>query len=165
MANEIREEADKALRDFNTVGVPSSGRHSPEKSALRGVFAIVNEKVEGQSERLATAEDRIASLDETAESLQGDIATETAARQAADNALSDRVDAASEGYVVQKTYINGLRENVGTREGQPGRVIGPDAGVHTDPVSGEVVPNTGEYIWSTSPAGWLRVGDVKWPLG
>lgn len=42
----------------------------------------------------------------------------------------------------------------GTRAGQPGRVTGPDAGTHTDPVVGGTKANIGEYAWSEAPAGW-----------
>lgn len=48
----------------------------------------------------------------------------------------------------------------GTRAGQPGLVSVYDTGTHTDPVVGGTVPNSGEYTWSASPAGWRRVGDV-----
>lgn len=46
----------------------------------------------------------------------------------------------------------------GTRVGQRGEVTA-DNGTHTDPVVGGTVANQGIYSWSSSPAGWQRVGD------
>jgi len=67
------------------------------------------------------------------------------------------IEAAEAGRVDQVTW-SGLVAIVGTRAGQPAQVLGPDAGTHTDPVVGGTVANTGTYTWSTSPAGWRRVG-------
>lgn len=47
----------------------------------------------------------------------------------------------------------------GTAEGQRGEVPRGDSGSHTDPVTGDTVPNAGIYSWSTSPAGWKRISD------
>lgn len=52
-----------------------------------------------------------------------------------------------------------LAASPGTEAGEAGEVIYTAAGTHTDPVAGGTVPNAGRYRWSTSPAGWLRVGD------
>ncbi len=49
----------------------------------------------------------------------------------------------------------------GVTEGQSAIVATSDAGTHTDPVVGGTVSNTGQYGWSSSPAGWRRDG----PLG
>lgn len=46
----------------------------------------------------------------------------------------------------------------GTEALKAARVLAADAGTHTDPVVGGTVPNAGEYRWSTSPAGWKRIG-------
>lgn len=40
-----------------------------------------------------------------------------------------------------------------------GEVPPSDTGTHTDPVVGGVVPNSGVYRYSTSPAGWERIAD------
>ncbi len=69
-----------------------------------------------------------------------------------DGASAGRVDAAS------WTDLSGI---AGDRAGQPAIVYGPDAGAHTDPVTGQSVSNEGMYAWSASPAGWRRVGDVQ----
>ena len=47
----------------------------------------------------------------------------------------------------------------GASEGVGAVVVGSDTGTHTDPVVGGVVQNAGVYSWSTSPAGWERIGD------
>lgn len=69
------------------------------------------------------------------------------------------VQAASEGAIVAANWAQ-LSATTGTRAGQPGRVPSSDNGTHTDPVVGGTVRNSGEYSWSSSPAGWRRVGDV-----
>lgn len=61
---------------------------------------------------------------------------------------------------VQAATWTALAAIAGTRAGQPGRVPTSDAGTHTDPVVGGTVPNSGEFSWSTSPAGWRRIGAV-----
>jgi hypothetical protein len=70
------------------------------------------------------------------------------------------IEGAAAGYVVFSTWA-ALTSVPGTRWGQPGRVTGPDAGSHTDPVAGGTVPNEGEYWWSVSPAGWRRSGNLE----
>lgn len=73
--------------------------------------------------------------------------------------LEQEIEAAQEGLTVKATWAE-LSAIVGTRDGQPGRVAGTDAGTHTDPVVGGTVANEGNYSWSVSPAGWERVGDL-----
>lgn len=68
-------------------------------------------------------------------------------------------EAASVGLVQKGTWAQ-LSAIAGSANGQAGRVAGPDAGTHTDPVVGGTVANEGEYAWSTSPAGWQRVGEL-----
>ncbi|GCA53198.1 hypothetical protein KGO5_05667 [Sinorhizobium sp. KGO-5] len=87
-------------------------------------------------------------------------------REIVGGTIQDQVDqakalaqSAAEGYVIGSTWATLATIN-GTREGQPGRVPTSDSGTHTDPVVGGTVPNSGEYTWSTSPAGWRRLGDV-----
>lgn len=43
--------------------------------------------------------------------------------------------------------------------GAGAEVVPSDAGSHTDPVVGGTVLNRGLYKWSTSPAGWKRIGE------
>lgn len=68
-----------------------------------------------------------------------------------DGAVAGRVDAAN---------WASLAAIPGSRAGQPALIVGPDAGTHTDPVTGQTVSNTGSYAWSISPAGWRRIGGV-----
>lgn len=70
------------------------------------------------------------------------------------------MEGAAAGRVDQATWL-GLFAISGTRAGQPAIVYGPDTGTHTDPVTGIVVANVGEYYWSTSPAGWRRAGNLQ----
>lgn len=48
----------------------------------------------------------------------------------------------------------------GRAVGDFAKVVGVDAGTHTDPVVGGTVDNRGLYRWSASPAGFKRVGDL-----
>lgn len=74
--------------------------------------------------------------------------------------LERAIEGAAAGQVDQVTWA-ALNAIEGTRAGQPATVVGPDAGTHTDPVVGGTVANVGEYVWSASPAGWRRVGDLQ----
>lgn len=73
--------------------------------------------------------------------------------------VETQIAGVSEGYVTAPTWA-GLVALPGVRAGQPGRVPATDTGSHTDPVVGGSVPNSGEFVWSASPAGWRRLGDV-----
>lgn len=73
--------------------------------------------------------------------------------------IEDSVSGAAQGYVIAATWT-ALAATPGERSGQPGRVPSTATGTHTDPVVGGTVPNSGEFVWSVSPAGWRRVGDV-----
>lgn len=72
--------------------------------------------------------------------------------------FADDIEAAAEGMLQQPNWA-ALAATPGVKKGQPGRSTGPDAGTHTDPVTGATVPNEGEFSWSVSPAGWRRVGN------
>lgn len=74
------------------------------------------------------------------------------------DALQIAVVAAADGLVRKATWTE-LAAITGTRAGQPAEAT-TDAGTHTDPVVGGTVNNKGAYAWSTSPAGWERVGDI-----
>lgn len=75
--------------------------------------------------------------------------------------LSQKIEGAADGLVEVNTWLQ-LNAIPGTRAGQPGQAIGPDAGTHTDPVvGGGPVPNEGKYTWSTAPAGWRRIADYQ----
>lgn len=74
-------------------------------------------------------------------------------------ALEVQIEAATEGYITSATWT-GLLANPGTKQGQPGRVSGPDSGTHTDAISGQTVPNEGEYSWVTASTAWQKVGDL-----
>lgn len=69
------------------------------------------------------------------------------------------IEAAAAGLVRAETWA-ALAAIVGTREGQPAETPSTASGTHTDPVAGGTVANGGSFRWSTSPAGWRRVGDA-----
>lgn len=92
----------------------------------------------------------------TRRQLIGDLALQLAS----DGAVADALEGASEGLVQTNTWAQ-LNAIAGTRAGQPGRVLGTDAGTHTDPVVGGTVANTGEFAWSVSPAGWKRLSALR----
>lgn len=69
--------------------------------------------------------------------------------------------AVAAGWTLAATWSE-LSGIAGTRSGQPGRVM-DDEGTHTDPVSGQTVPNMGEYAWTGSA--WRRVGDLESNVG
>jgi len=74
--------------------------------------------------------------------------------------LATRIAGAADGLVQVNTWAQ-LEAIPGTRAGQPGQAIGPDAGTHTDPVVGGIVPNKGKYTWSMAPAGWRWIADYQ----
>lgn len=110
---------------------PASDQVEPDKSTIRSIGPVIDKKIAN-----------------TAADLQTQI-----------NEVELIAEAASAG-LVQKGTWTALAAIVGTTNGQAGRVAGPDAGTHTDPVVGGTVANEGEYAWSTSPAGWQRVGEL-----
>jgi hypothetical protein len=63
---------------------------------------------------------------------------------------------ATRGGVNTTTWAQ-LAALTGVYNGQGGKTL-VDAGTHTDPVVGGTVPNQGLYAWSSSPAGWKRIG-------
>lgn len=141
--------------------------HAPNSAAEAEVSAIEAEVSANDAEvaRLLTltyrdevAEDKILTYDAVSTAVAAKNSAVDAAVEA--QQYADHFLVASQGTVIQLTYVGGLMDVTGSFEGQAGRVVGPDAGVHTDPVVGGVVPNKGEYIWSSSPAGWRRIGDV-----
>ncbi len=73
--------------------------------------------------------------------------------------LEDAIVSAAEGYTVAISW-SALNNIQGVKSGQPARINSNVSGTHVDPVTGDTVPNAGEYIWSISPQGWRRVGDV-----
>lgn len=141
MANEIR-------AAFNAVYAdgPSTEPAMPPKPDIRN---IVGGTLQSQHDALAA----------NLTTQTGDLQTQINALEEEVDTLASSIEGAAEGYVVAATWT-ALAAITGTRAGQPGRVALTDAGTHTDPVVGGTVPNTGEYAWSTSPAGWRRIGDV-----
>lgn len=73
--------------------------------------------------------------------------------------VSQALVASSTGLVQALSWAQ-LSATAGSRFGQPGRCIGGATTTHTDPVTGLTVIDQGEYLWSTSPAGWRRAGDL-----
>lgn len=134
---------------FNAVYAdgPTSEPDQPEKSRVRQeVGGTIQSEVDKAN---GAADSSISFTQQTAQDLREEM-----------NALSDTIEGAAEGYVTAETWAV-LSSISGTRLGQPGRVPNTDTGTHTDPVTSVAgVPNGGEYRWSTSPAGWKRIGDL-----
>ncbi len=86
-------------------------------------------------------------------------ADKVALQLAASGPIAEAISAAEAGYVSAATWAVLATIN-GTRAGQPARTPTTDTGTHTDPVVGGTVPNSGEFAWSVSPAGWRRVSAV-----
>lgn len=74
--------------------------------------------------------------------------------------LNEQIAGAAVGLVQYATWSE-LNAVTGSAAGQPGRVTAGDSGTHTDPVVGGTVDNAGDYRWSSSPAGWERIGDYS----
>ncbi len=81
---------------------------------------------------------------------------------AAIDEMESKLEGAAEGLVSAATWSQ-LALTSATRIGQPGRVPTTDTGVHVDPITGESVPNGGDYRWSGTA--WQRTGDVIDPKG
>src|SRR5687767_7549535 len=75
--------------------------------------------------------------------------------EALDVALTDAQIATRRGYVTWVAMAADASQPAGT----VGEVPTSDAGTHTDPVVGGTVNNSGTFLYSTSPAGWRRIGD------
>lgn len=110
---------------------PASAPVEPDKSVIRSVGPTIDGKIASTAADLQTQIDEVELI----------------------------AEAASAGLIQKGTWAT-LSPITGTTNGQAGRVAGPDAGTHTDPVVGGTVANEGEYAWSASPAGWQRVGDL-----
>jgi len=82
-----------------------------------------------------------------------------ATQLAGSGSLAAAIDAAAAGLVRTDSWP-ALMAIVGTRSGQPADCVTTLTTTHTDPVSGAVVADAGQYAWSTSPAGWNRIGDL-----
>ncbi len=100
MANEIKNAFDSAFRDYVTDGVPSSGVHSPQKSAIRSAGQVVQSQVDAVA----------ASVSDVADSAAADVVAEAAVRAAADTALQASIDAAAATFLTgQKPLIGSVR--------------------------------------------------------
>lgn len=76
---------------------------------------------------------------------------------------ADRAEAASanaQGAARSFALWSALAAVTGTIVAEGAEVLDDDTGTHTDPVVGGVVPNGGRYSWSSSPAGWRRIGNT-----
>lgn len=69
------------------------------------------------------------------------------------------LEASYGGVSVAAATWTALAALTGTFAGQAAEVAATDTGTHTDPVVGGTVSNAGRFAWSTSPAGWQRIGD------
>lgn len=73
--------------------------------------------------------------------------------------LERSIDGAAIGRKDFKQWT-GLDNSPGDYEGQPGIVWGPDSGTHTEAVSGNTVPNEGQYRWNASAGEWSRMAGL-----
>ena len=69
------------------------------------------------------------------------------------------LEASYGGVSVATSTWSALNALTGTFAGQAAEVAASDTGTHTDPVVGGTVSNYGRFAWSSSPAGWKRIGD------
>lgn len=67
------------------------------------------------------------------------------------------IEGAAAGLVQAETWAQ-LQQIDGTRIGQPGRVLGPDSGSHSNAGGGGTVPNVGEYMWVGA---WRWIGPIR----
>lgn len=76
-----------------------------------------------------------------------------------DAQLEDFSDIVLGGRIAAETwsYLSGLTAGANTAA----TVEPSDTGTHTDPVVGGTVDNAGTYRYSTSPAGWKRIGPYR----
>lgn len=67
------------------------------------------------------------------------------------------------GYTSTDTWahLNAITPSGGA--GSTGFAIGPDTGTHTDANGATLVPNTGQFTYQASPAGWIRTGAATSP--
>lgn len=67
------------------------------------------------------------------------------------------------GYTSTDTWahLNAITPSGGA--GSTGFAVGPDAGTHTDANGATSIPNTGQFTYQASPAGWIRIGSSLGP--
>lgn len=125
--------------------VPSYAKFIYDTQAyITGQTAAITDAVASTAADAATATTKAS---QAATSATNAAASATTAQNAAANAITQATWAALNG-------ISGLFAN------QKAEVPDTDTGTHTDPVVGGTVANAGVYIWSTSPAGWKRIGST-----
>lgn len=76
-----------------------------------------------------------------------------------DDEIQEFADVVLSGRLEYETWT--LLSAVTTTAGVVGAVNPADTGTHTDPVVGGTVDNAGVYRYSTSPAGWKRIGAYR----
>lgn len=78
---------------------------------------------------------------------------------AGSGAIAAAITAASEG--IREFVLHSELDAVsGTVDGQPARVLGPDAGTHTETTAGAGIDNVGKYRWDVGDDEWIRTGDL-----
>lgn len=108
-------------------------------------------------ENFAITTDELVSLSESAAQAAAE-AAQIAAELARDEAEDARDDAQAAALTL--ATWTALSAVTGSTAGEGAEVLDSDTGTHTDPVVGGTVNNAGKYSWSTSPAGWERIGDT-----
>lgn len=91
---------------------------------------------------VSVLQNRVAAAASESGAMSAAVTAESAAAAAAASAAAARVEASWSALVVV-VGTSGL-----------GAIVRGDTGVHTDPVSGALVPNSGQYRWSTGSAAW-----------
>lgn len=80
-------------------------------------------------------------------------------------AVQAQIDALAAGQAAgQEVYRTWAELSGVTGSAGVGAQVIDDAGTHTDPVVGGTVANSGQYVWSESPAGWRWVRPDALPL-
>jgi hypothetical protein len=134
-------------QDVELSGVPA-GISAAATAGVAAISAARSAALAAIEPLIADAEAAAASASNTADSLADTLA-----------AIEEGIEGAAEG-LVQSDSWTGLDSVIGTREGQPGRVVTDATTTHTDPVTSATVADAGEYAWSESPAGWKWIGET-----
>jgi hypothetical protein len=143
-----------------------SAKHHAAKAAAEVVEAEAAAAAAAGSAGTAAGAATAASGHATAASGHASAAALSAAEAAVAEAAAELAEVAAEA-ARDTTYANARAAptwaalaaiSSGLAAGERGEVFGADAGTHTDPVVGGTVANEGIYAWSTSPAGWRRLG-------
>jgi hypothetical protein len=68
------------------------------------------------------------------------------------------------GYTSTDTWAHLAAITPSGGAGSTGFAVGPDTGTHTDANGATGIPNTGQFTYQASPAGWIRIGSSLGPV-